>query len=328
MNVLFLRRNGENRVGAPKHYHSFEMEVGKHVDGQWAGEDWPLHRSNEPFHMTVKRVMPNADWVIDKERDQSLPRNRGYMTGAYFSDLHGRGAFRIKEPTAYVESVNNVGYDVVFMRYLELHGVEDDPNIFLDELEPAVYFLPWSIDTDLFAPAEEKYVDLAFIGSIGKIYPLRLKLWSEFEQFCFDRKLNYIKTKRVSGASSFKKPSEFNNRNDFITGDRYVDALSKTKFFIFGCSKYRYPLLKYFEAMASGCVVFADEPSSARELGFVDGVNYVKINGDNWVEKVDYYLEHSEKAQKIAVNALEYAVTNHSHGVRAAEFIEILNQFL
>ena len=68
---------------------------------------------------------------------------------------------------AYIDSINQVGYDAIFMRYLELHGEDTEPETFLDKLEPPIYFLPWSIDVSEFAPNSEKHWDLSFIASVG-----------------------------------------------------------------------------------------------------------------------------------------------------------------
>lgn len=323
MNVLFLRKCGENTIAAPRHFHAFEMEVRKYVNAEWAGKNWPLHQPNEDFDSTIKRVMPDVDWVIDRERDSPLPSPRAFMVGAYLSDLHGRGAFGIRQLRDYIDSVNNVGYDALFLRYLQIWGTEADPDIFLDELEPAVYFLPWSIDTDEFRPLE-KTIDVAFIGSVGRHYPLRKKIWGMLPIFCREHGVSLLMESRPRGASSFSKQNRFPNA---YFGRRYAEALGHTRLFIFGCSKYKYPLLKFYEGMASGCCVLADKPSSAKELGFEDGVNYVEINEANWDERLSYYLEHPEEAEEIAWNARNLIQLVHTHQQRAVDFLTILANF-
>jgi len=53
----------------------------------------------------------------------------------------------------------------------------------------------------------------------------------------------------------------------------------------------------------------------------------VKINEENWEEKLDYYLENPEKAKQIAENGREHIVKYHNHQVRAKTFIRILEEF-
>ena len=324
MNILFLRRCGADTIAAPRHYHAFEKEVARHVNAEWAGLGWPLYRKNESFMDTVKRVMPDVDWIIDRERDDRLPRRRAFMVGAYLSDLHARGAFGISNLRDYIDSVNNVGYDALFMRYIKIEGTEADPEIFLDELEPAVYFLPWSVDVDDFKPTE-KTVDVSFIGSVGKHYPLRRRIWSLLPMVCAEHGANLLIHNRPRGSSSFSDGSEF---PDAYFKSRYSEALAQTRIFIFGSSKFKYPLLKYFEGMASGCCVLADEPTCACELGFEDGVNYVKIDESNWTEKLSHCLDHPERAEEIGRNARKLVSTLHSHEARVADFLTILDSFI
>jgi len=324
MNVLFLRRNGENTIAAPRHYHDFEQEIGKYVNAEWAGKGWPKYR-DESFADTVRRVMPDVDWVIDRERDDRLPNRRAFMVGAYLSDLHGRGAFGIHGLRDYIDSVNNVGYDALFMRYLKIHGTEADPEIFLDELEPAIYFLPWSVNIEEFKPLRKKTHDVTFIGSVGKHYPLRKRIWSLLPIVCAEHGAELLMQTRPRGANSFSDGSKF---PDAYFKSRYSEALARTRIFIFGCSKFKYPLLKYFEGMASGCCVLADEPSCACELGFEDGVNYVKIDEENWYQKLSYCLDHPEKVKEIGRNARKLISTMHSHQARAVDFLSILDNFI
>jgi len=67
-----------------------------------------------------------------------------------------------------------------------------------------------------------------------------------------------------------------------------------------------------------------NEPSEAEELGFVDGVNYVKIGLGDWKEKLVYYAKHREEAEEIALNGRRLILERHTHEIRAREFMEML----
>lgn len=328
MKVLFLRRKGEGTIAAARHYHDFEQEVGKLVDGVWAGKGWSLYVENELFERTVERVMPDADWVIDRERNTPLPHNRDYKVACYLSDLHSRGGAKIKnDPEKHIELINRVGYDAVFLKYEEIHSFNLDPHIFMNELEPHVFFLPWSVDTEEFKPKRTKRWDIAFIGTVrGRVYPFRAILERDLSDFCRQRNLRILFSKRAGNLTSFTNQQLYNHP-DYYFGPRYADALSKTSFFVFGCSIFRYPLVKYFESSASGCVAVANEPSSAEKLGFVDGETYVSVTKENWKSKLDYYLEHPEEANNIAINARKLILERHTHEIRAKQFVKCLREF-
>jgi len=62
--------------------------------------------------------MPDADWVIDRDNalHEKKLENRGYRIGHFISDIHAKHYYKIKNPVKYVEAINDVGYDAVFMR--------------------------------------------------------------------------------------------------------------------------------------------------------------------------------------------------------------------
>jgi len=325
LRILFLRRRGEKTIAAGRHYHELEQEVGKLAECLWAGKGWPLYREGELFEETVERVMPDADWVVDRERSMPIPNNRNYGVACYLSDLHGRGSAGIRnDPQAHVDFVNQLGYDAAFLKYEEIYSFYVNPRIFLDELKPKTFFLPWSVDEEEFKPDKQKNWDIAFIGSTrGRVYPLRSMLERSLPAFCRDRGLRLLFSRRTNVQTSFTNQQLYDHP-DYYFGPRYADALSKTRFFIFGCSIFRYPLAKYFESMAAGCVVFANEPASAEKLGFIDGKTYVSISEKNWEDRLDYYLRHQEEADDIATNARKLIIEKHTHKIRAKQFMKYL----
>lgn len=328
MKILFLRRKGKETLGAARHYHAFEQKVGEFADCKWAGRGWPLYQPRETVDETVQRVMPDVDWVLDRERDEKSKTDRSYYVGAYLSDLHSRGSSGIRnDPEKYIEVVNQVGYDAIFLKYEEVHNFDLDPRIFMNKLDPRTFFLPWSIDTEKFKPKKSKRWDVGFLGAgRGGTYPFRAILREELLTFCEKRGLRLLFKRKPRGLSAFTNQQLYEHP-DYYFGPRYADALSKIRFFIFGCSIFRYPLVKYFEAMAAGCTVVANEPSSAKKLGFIDRENYVCITKDNWKEKLDYYLDNLGEAQKIASAGRKLMIDRHTHEIRAKQFLNMLKTF-
>ena len=77
-------------VGAPGTYNEFEHTVAKYAECEWAGAGWPLYRADESIDVTVKRVMPDVDWVINKEVCEPIQTNKPYKVGHFTSDLQGK----------------------------------------------------------------------------------------------------------------------------------------------------------------------------------------------------------------------------------------------
>lgn len=322
LRILFLTRKGEGYVGAPQTYHEFEQEVGKIAECKWAGLGWPLYKAYESMDETVQRVMPDCDWVIDnKNTFTKTPKNRSYRVGVFLSDLHGKYSHNILSPSGFCDLVNRCGYDSVFMKYLEIHGTWHDPNLFQRRLKPEIHFLPWSVDTEKFKRGRRKKIDLTFIGNTsGPMYPLRQAIYDNLLHVGRDYKT--VRSKSPKGGT-FERRVDMLQQNHYV-GERYADLLNNTRIMLFGCSQYRYPVQKYFEAAASGCLILANEPSNAKDLGFINSYTYVDINEKEWENTATWCLENWDQVKKIPTYAVKNIARNHTHRVRAREFLEML----
>jgi hypothetical protein len=160
LNILFMTLKRDDLVCLDSG-HYFEQAAGKIANCKWAGRGWSLHRS-EPLKATVKRVMPNADWVIyyDFEiRRESIflqiprPHKRKYKVATITSDLH-------KKPRKYLHTLNTEYWDAYLMLYTTLAAEinyergegwkKTDPNIFLQGLNSPIFPLTPSIDPSVF----------------------------------------------------------------------------------------------------------------------------------------------------------------------------------
>lgn len=327
LRILFLRHKGAGYVGAPGTYHGFEQAVAKHADCQWAGKEWPLYRSNESTSMTVKRVMPDADWVIDKDAGFMAPPDRTFRMGHFTSDLHGKSVCGVRTPQGLLALMNRSNYDALFLKYKYIYGENCAPDIFLTSMKVRPVFLPWSMDPEKCCPQEEKSFDVAFLGARGGVYPLRNDLWRGLPTICRKHGLKLLRKSSPAG-SSFKRYIPKLMSEGHVVGRRYHATLGTTSILIFGGSKFRYPVQKYFEGMASGCLVMANEPGAADDLHFEDGYNFVDINISNWRDKLLYYSKHRDEAQQIAACGRETILKYHTHEIRAKQFLELLGDWI
>ncbi len=267
----------------------------------------------------------------NRSQDENLNYPRSYRIGAYLSDIHamrGMGVTMQDGPRGVIRFVNKIGYDAVFMKAMYYCNSEHPDDMFLKGLKPVVYFLPYSVDTDLFKPAE-KTMDLAMIGSIGK-RPLRRMFADKLPAFCSKRGLSSIiapqRTSPIPGRSGFNAVKVENWEGIYVRS-KYAEVLGKTRFLVFCSGRRLYPIQKYFEGMAAGCVCVADRPSSAEELGFVDGENYVEVTRGNWESQLDFYVRNPLVAERIAVNGRKLVLERHTHDIRAQEFVSLLKNY-
>ena len=308
-------------MGAPQTQYEFEQTVAEKTESVFAGEGWPLYREGESLDDTVRRVMPDADWVIDKDNNlhERKKHDRSYKVGLFVSDLHAKFFYDINNPIQHIEMINNAGYDAVFLRYPLLYGTGYDPKIYLRMLKPDTYWLPWSVDTQRFHRRETRY-DVSFLGSTWNCYPLRQEIWDGIWHVA--RGYRILRERAPRGETYERDVDSLSD--DYFVGKRYADAVGSSRIFIFGCSIYRYPLQKFFEATASGSLVMSNVPSKASTLGFVDNETYVAVDEHTWEEDLQYFLENEEECRKIAKRGEEMTRRNHTHEVRASQFLELL----
>jgi hypothetical protein len=111
-----------------------------------------------------------------------------------------------------------------------------------------------------------------------------------------------------------------------LVGEGFSRAINSCRMFITTGGRGRNAHAKYVEILASGSLLLADEPIGFERLGLEDGVNYVRIAGDDVLDKVDYYLVHPEEAERIAAAGYSLAHRLHHCYRRALEFYEAITE--
>ena len=330
MRILLLRKRGEWAYGSPLYFHEFEQELAKEAECTFAGEGWPQHKPGETVDQTVKRLYGNdpPDWVIDWERIEKLKPNRRYLVGQHLTDLHGRLKLGIRNSSKLLKHLNSVGYDALFMKTKYIYNTSIPHTYFTDNLKPRWFFLPYSVNPNKFYPRNKIY-DITMIGSMGNRYPIRQTVWHQLETFCHRYRLTCLMSDSAPIPSWTAAQHENESPNYYIR-KRYAEALGQTRIFPFCPSIYNYPIQKYFEAPASGCLPVAGKliGGVGEELGFIDGETYVEITRINWEKKLLYYVRNPEKALRIAKRGRQLILERHTHEIRVQEFLLMLEEFL
>ena len=81
-----------------------------------------------------------------------------------------------------------------------------------------------------------------------------------------------------------------------------------------------YVVPKYLEIPLAGCVCFAQRHVDYDNMGFVDGVNYVMVNKENFQHKVTDFMHNVKEYQQIA-NAGQQLIEQNFTATHFAEFI-------
>lgn len=153
--------------------------------------------------------------------------------------------------------------------------------------------------------------DCSFVGSTGaNYYPLRVKIIKTLKQNQ-DIKF-YFRHLDVKTVTQTEWNTEIDNQ---------VELLNRTKITPFSNGIYHYPIQRWHEGMACGCLVIAEKPLDAEALHFVPYYNYVPIDENHFIDQIRYYLEHEDERMKIVRNAKDTFLKYNTIEIRAKELL-------
>ena len=85
------------------------------------------------------------------------------------------------------------------------------------------------------------------------------------------------------------------------------------------------PMIKNFEAAASGCAVFMDDVEDLDELGFIDGHTAIIYRDfSELIDKLDYWLSRPSQLERIGLAAAELCAERHTWRYRAQQFVHLI----
>ena len=331
LTIVMTLYNSEDIVGANTRYY-FEEEFAKHCNLIQIGRGGENDRQGvEPMQPYLDRHGIKPDFVFN-EADTT-----GYKCGRQI-DMH-------RTPYKQTEWMNQRKYDIMFLTYPECpyafigskHGPfkKIDPQLYYKTLKCTLFWSPHSVEPTMFYPSDEAPIyDIAFLGDQGgKVYPLRTKIYGELDEFCIENSYSLLKRKRIPGKVRERRISRITRKNPTIhhshlAGEVYAEALRRSRCFIFGCSVFKYPIKKGFEAGASRTLILADTPTGAEELHLEEWVTHIPIDEGNWKERTQWVFDNPEEADKIAQTWYERVMKYHTNEVRAKEMIGQLEEFL
>jgi len=191
-------------------------------------------------------------------------------------------------------------------------GITSQNKFIIPKLEQyfgkTIYHLPHSVNTEIFKDYNDEQIYDVLSSGIGfnshwDLYPFR-----RYIHLNMPKEINYYNMK---------------DKENF-TRDAYAQKISKSKIFIFGTGKNPCAIQKMWEGSASNSLVMTNGMSDDKANNFIDGETFIKINKENYIEKIKYYLNHDEEREEIIKNANIMTKKYHTTEIRVKEFLEIL----
>lgn len=121
------------------------------------------------------------------------------------------------------------------------------------------------------------------------------------------------------------------NRSANIIGENYINFLSEYLCCFTCCLTKETPYIinKFFEIPASGSLLLAyDEwvKDGLKEIGFIDGENYISCNKDNFIKKIEWICDEKNRNEvdRIRKNGNELVKKNHTDECRYKYILNII----
>lgn len=200
-----------------------------------------------------------------------------------------------------------LGFDAVMFRY---------ENPFMDLLRKLkgscsmeLIWLPHSVDTDYFKPADVRMGGVTLLGVVGNVYPTRQAVLEECKGEPFFLRI--------------ERPVETPVRKKKWPVDRdYAEIIAKSLICPTGGSKFHYAVSKFFEIPSCGTLLMSDWFPELGKLGFKPGENMVVLRPGHIKEQMLWWLGRSEERKRVESNGRKLIVERHSGQIRAAQFLD------
>ncbi len=303
MKILMLSPNQVSRYN--RTHQIFRNEIGRQHNVVYYGLGYPNYASNKPIPQVVRELGGNFDIIITYGLRYTEPFigigeittiPKVHIAVDYFPVGGGSGT--------YERNHNLFRRD----KYNLYFGVVGDivKNLVKNGVCKRAFLLPFSVDTNVYKNLNlKKDIDVFAVFSTGKVYPNR------------DRIQKFIKS--IQGVSTYTKK---------VIHGRYISMINRSKLCITSNNKFRSLSIKYYEIMACGSLLLADEPEDLSQLGFVNGKHLIlyKNNLKDLKNKIKYCLSHDKEREEIAYNGMKFIRENHSNEIRVKQMTNIIKE--
>ncbi len=273
------------------------------------GEDCLSKKIKSPEYITPELIDRKYDFIVtdslfafpnDEWKRIKIPK------AVILEDMHET------IPRMQIDLINDYNINVVFYRYKYAMN-----KLFSDTLKNKdCFWLPHSVPFLEFQkyniPYNSRNNRVIFTGASSSYYPFRKYVIDTFNKESY---FYYVKsTKRRDGSCPF--------------GENYMKLLGDSRIHITCGSKLEYPVCKFFEIPASGCLLISPWFKELNELGFVSEHNMVAVNQRDVRTKLEYYLKNTNEAIKIVDNSIKLIKEKHTTEIRTKQFFNCLSRYI
>lgn len=288
-----------------RNYHYLEQELKNLVNLM-------LWRESGHIDYIINRLDVKPDFILilnDMDRKMS-PMIKGLAhihipTGLFVNDVHRFVSLRRN----FIEK-NNITYlfSVIRDKFLQIYS----------EYQNKMEWFPHFVNTEIYKNYElKKDIKLLLMGAVTDLYPLRQKIIKAYEG-----NANFIYHKHP-GYQYFREKD-----NNEVIGENYAKELNRSILFFTCPSKFNYPVIKYFEALACKTLLLAPTFKELEDIGFIPDVHFIAIDENNFAAKADYFLSHEAERKQIVEQGYQFVHQHHTVQHRAQQLVKIIERKL
>jgi hypothetical protein len=178
------------------------------------------------------------------------------------------------------------------------------------------FWLPFSVDTSIFRPLNLPYKYDAmclFSGSLNGGYPNRESVSQVLQ--------------KTYGQKAFSRI--LYNSTGKVLHEDYVRLINQSRIAVTSNDSYGSVNFKHFEYPACKTLMFSDKAQDFEALGYRAGIHYIQYQYANELpELLDYSLNHTDEAERIATAGYELVREKHNTYTRAKQMIELIEKLL
>lgn len=255
----------------------------------------------------------------------TFPTGMESLTQGKYKDIKRAFAvsdFWARTPEKWGEDLKNTNFQYCFSCFTPPLSRREDFFRFLNPTvmeNPTYVALARCVDKACFKDYEQhKEDDIITLGSMCNFYGFRRWMHVTLATHCPSRSINYRNYPHCGANWS---------HSGFIR-EEYAQAINKSRALASCGGKYHLYFNKIFESWGCNTAYIGEKPFGEENLHMVDGENYISVNQNNFLEKVDYYMGHKDELAKIASNGRDTFLKHHTLEARAEDLARILKQIM
>lgn len=306
IDLLFISKDTANLV-YNESFHYLEQELAKITN-------LTIWRQSGNIHNILNQIPTRRPDFILIQNDIGETRfplidglaNLDIPVGLFIEDVHRF----VEERRRYIEE-NNI-------RYLFSIPAERFRMVYPQYIDRFRWF-PHHVNTTIFKDYRmPKNIDMLLMGAFNSYYPLRMKVF-----YYYQNDPRFV----CHGHPGYRQYSNSEKSHLMVRGN-YSKKLNSAKIFFTCPSLLQYPVMKYYEALASKTLLLASTFKELEDLGFIPGQHFVPVNETDFHEKAEYYLKHEEERNYISEQGYQFVRENHSTEQRAKQLVQVIEDIL